>query len=150
MKDKRLPFLDACMRALKANGWINFRMRAMLVSFAAYHLWIDWRVFKDFLACQFVIMSRGFIFLNYRCKVALPALIPYASITPSSRVRITTRRAVYSSMGSRTSRFRYEGPSPPLGNARATSHGTRLKVGRTLSKPHCRFKNSHRVCTFRI
>jgi hypothetical protein len=23
-----------------ATGWLNFRMRAMLVSFAAYHLWL--------------------------------------------------------------------------------------------------------------
>ena len=56
------PFLDACMRALKANGWINFRMRAMLVSFAAYHLWIDWRKFKDFLACQFIDYEPGIHF----------------------------------------------------------------------------------------
>lgn len=28
------PMVDACMRALHTSGWINFRMRAMLVSFA--------------------------------------------------------------------------------------------------------------------
>ena len=38
-----LPLVDACMRALAATGWINFRMRAMLVSFAAYQLWLHWR-----------------------------------------------------------------------------------------------------------
>jgi deoxyribodipyrimidine photo-lyase len=37
------PFVDACMRYLRATGWINFRMRAMLVSFASYHLWLHWR-----------------------------------------------------------------------------------------------------------
>ena len=37
------PFVDACMRFLTATGWINFRMRAMLVSFAAYDLWLHWR-----------------------------------------------------------------------------------------------------------
>jgi deoxyribodipyrimidine photo-lyase len=37
------PLVDACMRALQATGWINFRMRAMLMSFAAYHLWLHWR-----------------------------------------------------------------------------------------------------------
>ena len=37
------PMIDACMRALKATGWINFRMRAMLMSFAANHLWLHWR-----------------------------------------------------------------------------------------------------------
>ena len=53
------PFVDACMRSLKARGWINFRMRAMLVSFAAYHLWLDWRLFKDWLARQFIDYEPG-------------------------------------------------------------------------------------------
>ena len=34
------PFIDACMRYLKNNGWINFRM-SYLVSFASYQLWLD-------------------------------------------------------------------------------------------------------------
>jgi deoxyribodipyrimidine photo-lyase len=37
------PFVDACMRALRDTGWINFRMRAMLMSFSSYHLWLHWR-----------------------------------------------------------------------------------------------------------
>ena len=35
------PFIDACMRYLIYHGWITFRMRAMLTSFASYDLWID-------------------------------------------------------------------------------------------------------------
>lgn len=38
-----IPFVDACMRSLIATGWINFRMRAMLVSVASYQLWLHWR-----------------------------------------------------------------------------------------------------------
>lgn len=53
------PFVDACIRSLKTRGWINFRMRAMLVSFASYHLWLDWRSFKDWLACQFIDYEPG-------------------------------------------------------------------------------------------
>jgi deoxyribodipyrimidine photo-lyase len=34
------PFVDACLRALMDTGWLNFRMRAMIVSFAAYQLWL--------------------------------------------------------------------------------------------------------------
>ncbi len=37
------PFADACMRSLAATGWINFRMRAMLMAFASYQLWLPWR-----------------------------------------------------------------------------------------------------------
>ncbi len=38
-----LPFLDACMRSLRATGWLNFRMRAMVTAVASYHLWLPWR-----------------------------------------------------------------------------------------------------------
>ena len=38
-----LPFVDACMRSLRATGWLNFRMRAMVMATASYHLWLDWR-----------------------------------------------------------------------------------------------------------
>ena len=37
------PLIDACMRSLRTTGWINFRMRAMLMSFASYDLWLPWR-----------------------------------------------------------------------------------------------------------
>ena len=53
------PFVDACMRSLRATGWLNFRMRAMLVSFAAYDLFLDWRTFSHFLAQQFLDYEPG-------------------------------------------------------------------------------------------
>ena len=53
------PMIDACMRSLIATGWLNFRMRAMLVSFAAYHLWLDWREFAPYLASLFVDYEPG-------------------------------------------------------------------------------------------
>jgi deoxyribodipyrimidine photo-lyase len=37
------PMVDSCMRALTATGWLNFRMRAMVMSFASHHLWLHWR-----------------------------------------------------------------------------------------------------------
>jgi deoxyribodipyrimidine photo-lyase len=53
------PMVDACMRSLKATGWLNFRMRAMLVSFASYHLWLHWREPGLFLARQFLDFEPG-------------------------------------------------------------------------------------------
>lgn len=54
-----LPFVDACMRALIATGWINFRMRAMLMAVASYHLWIDWRDSGRVLARLFTDYEPG-------------------------------------------------------------------------------------------
>jgi deoxyribodipyrimidine photo-lyase len=53
------PFVDACLRALAAHGWINFRVRAMLVSFASYHLWLDWRATGPILARWFTDFEPG-------------------------------------------------------------------------------------------
>ncbi len=53
------PMVDACMRSLRATGWLNFRMRAMLVSFASYHLWLHWRSTGIFLARQFLDFEPG-------------------------------------------------------------------------------------------
>lgn len=53
------PMVDACMRSLSETGWVNFRMRAMLVSFAAYNLWLDWRRFHHFLARQWIDYEPG-------------------------------------------------------------------------------------------
>jgi deoxyribodipyrimidine photo-lyase len=53
------PMVDACMRCLVQTGWINFRMRAMLMSFAAYHLWLHWRPAGLHLARLFVDYEPG-------------------------------------------------------------------------------------------
>ena len=53
------PMVDACMRALHQTGWINFRMRAMLVSFASYHLWLHWREPALYLARLFLDYEPG-------------------------------------------------------------------------------------------
>ena len=54
-----IPFVDACMRSLSATGWLNFRMRAMLVSVASYHLWLDWRATGPHLARLFTDYEPG-------------------------------------------------------------------------------------------
>ncbi len=54
-----IPFVDACMRFLQANGWINFRMRAMLMAFSSYHLWLHWRKPALHLARLFVDYEPG-------------------------------------------------------------------------------------------
>ena len=46
-------------RCLINCGWINFRMRAMVVSFAAYNLWLDWRRFDAPLARLFLDFEPG-------------------------------------------------------------------------------------------
>lgn len=53
------PMVDACMRSLRQTGWLNFRMRAMLISFSSYHLWLDWRLPGQHLARLFLDYEPG-------------------------------------------------------------------------------------------
>ncbi len=53
------PMVDACVTMLRETGWLNFRMRAMLVSVAAYPLWLHWRAVGEWLATQFLDYEPG-------------------------------------------------------------------------------------------
>ncbi|SFR38821.1 deoxyribodipyrimidine photo-lyase [Pseudidiomarina maritima] len=53
------PMVDACMRYLHHHGWINFRMRAMLVSAATYSLGLPWQPVAQWLAKLFVDYEPG-------------------------------------------------------------------------------------------
>ena len=62
------PFIDACMRYLKVNGWINFRMRAMLVSFASYQLWLDWKITSKHMAKLFTDYEPGIHYSQFQMQ----------------------------------------------------------------------------------
>lgn len=62
------PFIDACMRYLKLNGWINFRMRAMLVSFASYQLWLDWKKTSKHMAKLFTDYEPGIHYSQFQMQ----------------------------------------------------------------------------------
>lgn len=73
------PFIDACMRSLIATGWINFRMRAMLMSFASFHLWLDWRQPAKHLAQ---------LFLDYEPGIHYPQVQMQSATTGINTIRI--------------------------------------------------------------
>lgn len=74
-----IPLVDACMRCLHATGWINFRMRAMLVSFLTHHLFQDWRAGVYHLAQ---------LFLDYEPGIHYPQFQMQAGTTGVNTVRI--------------------------------------------------------------
>lgn len=60
--------VDACMRCVTSTGWLNFRMRAMLVSFASYHLWLDWRPTARHLARHFLDFEPGIHYSQFQMQ----------------------------------------------------------------------------------
>lgn len=62
------PLIDACMKCLHQTGWINFRMRAMLVSFFCHHLYQDWRNGSYHLAKLFLDYEPGIHFTQFQMQ----------------------------------------------------------------------------------
>jgi deoxyribodipyrimidine photo-lyase len=73
-----VPIVDACIRCLIATGYVNFRMRAMLVSFFVFNLWQDWRELH-FLAK---------VFLDYEPGIHYPQLQMQSGTTGVNTIRI--------------------------------------------------------------
>ena len=80
------PMVDACVRALLRSGWVNFRMRAMLVSFASYHLWLHWKPTATFLAKHFLDFEPGIHFSQVQMQSGTTGINAVRIYSPSKQV----------------------------------------------------------------
>ena len=56
------PLVDACMRCLQETGYLNFRMRALTVSFFTHILWQPWQDATTHLSQMFLDFEPGIHF----------------------------------------------------------------------------------------
>jgi len=68
------PLVDACMRCVAETGYLNFRMRAMVVSFFTHHLWQPWQVGAEWLGAQFLDFEPGIHFPQFQMQAATTGL----------------------------------------------------------------------------
>jgi len=82
------PLVDACMRMLLRTGWLNFRMRAMLVSVASYHLWLPWRRPALHLAKHFLDFEPGIHFPQVQMQSGTTGTNTLRIYSPSRQARV--------------------------------------------------------------
>lgn len=62
------PLVDANMRCLQQTGWINFRMRALLVSFLCHNLVQDWKDGVNHMANLFLDFEPGIHYPQFQMQ----------------------------------------------------------------------------------
>ncbi|MFK7924338.1 MAG: FAD-binding domain-containing protein [Bacteroidia bacterium] len=62
------PLVDASIRCVKATGYLNFRARAMIVSFLTHHLWLDWKRGAIFLGRMFLDFEPGIHYPQFQMQ----------------------------------------------------------------------------------
>lgn len=65
------PLVDACMRCVCETGYLNFRMRAMLVSFLTHLLWQPWQWGTAHLARQFLDYEPGIHYCQFQMQAGV-------------------------------------------------------------------------------
>ena len=90
-----LPLVDACMRCVDQTGYLNFRMRAMVVSFLTHHLWQPWQVGARILARKFLDYEPGIHYPQFQMQAGTTGLHTLRIYNPIKQAKEQDPEAIF-------------------------------------------------------
>jgi deoxyribodipyrimidine photo-lyase len=130
---------------------MNFRMRAMLTAFAAYHLWLDWRRFGPPLAAMFTDYEPGIHFSQLQMQSGVTGINATRIYNPVKQGRdqdpggVFVRRWVPELAGAPLARLH-----EPWTMSRAEQQAAGCLLGRDYPAPIVAHENAARMAKERV
>lgn len=89
------PLVDACMRCVDQTGFLNFRMRALVVSFLTHHLWQPWQAGAKILARKFLDYEPGIHYPQFQMQAGTTGLHTLRIYNPLKQAKEQDPEAVF-------------------------------------------------------
>ena len=89
------PLVDASMRCVVETGYLNFRMRALLVSFLTHHLWQPWQSGVVHLARNFLDFEPGIHYSQFQMQAGETGINMIRIYNPTKNAKEHDKEGVF-------------------------------------------------------